>query len=235
MGSTRPWQGRVCALCCSTGDLNTPHVSLPAVPGGTRPSQPAGKGSEHCCLVPSHVLMPWGGGSPDAGGTHGESPLLRDWQSGTARCWHLPTLRPLSHPPCAQPPGAAGLHCPGTGLAREFHLLLVLALPGDTHPHCTHGSVPSSWHRGRGASPAGLCKGTLGTAERLPRKTPCAAREQPVSCQGTGQSCSLVSLPRREHAGSGVTAPRRRPVECRIPKPTLNPGVPRLPPCQAPR
>lgn len=153
MGSSRPWQGRVCALCCSTGDLNAPHVSLPAVLGGTRPSQPAGKGSERCCLVPSHALMPWGGGSPDAGDTHGESPLLRDWQSGTARCWHLPTLRPLSHPPCAQPPGAAGLHCPGTGLARECHLLLVLALPGDTRQPPTR-TAPTGLSPARGTAGA---------------------------------------------------------------------------------
>lgn len=158
--------------------------------------------------------------------------------------WHRSVLAPshaaaLAPPTLCTTPGSRGLALPwhgsGTGMPLAPGAGTARGHQAATHPHCTHGSVPSSWHRGRGASPAGLCKGTLGTAERLPRKTPCAAREQPVSCQGTGQSCSLVSLPRREHAGSGVTAPRRRPVECRIPKPTLNPGVPRLPPCQAPR
>lgn len=90
------------------------------------------------------------------------------------------------------------------------------SLQGDraaTLLHCIHGSVlaqhlstSGKCPGGRWASLAGLCKGTLDKALFLPRKTPCALRERPVSSWGTGQSCSLLPLLQCEHLGSWVMA-----------------------------
>lgn len=161
-------------LALAQGFQHTPGLSPSCARGKFLPRQ-QGKGSEQRrCLLPPPV--PCRGGSPDLG----ESPLVAKCHSSVLAPLHTAALQgnpPLSHPHAAP--------------ARECHLELVTATTQGQPP--TFGSVPS---------PAGLCKGSLGTAERLPRKTPCAGREQPVSSPGTGQSCSLLSLPRGEHAGS---------------------------------
>lgn len=96
----------------------------------------------------------------------------RTGSHGCSGAGKAPLLSAGTSPRCGPPwksslvpstPG--GLQCPGTGLTRECHQLLMLALAGDTtqppHPRVCR-------------SPAGLCRGTLGTAECVPRKTPCA-------------------------------------------------------------
>lgn len=124
----------------------------------------------------------------------------------------LPTPQPdrcvrHGHAACA----AAAAAAPGTHTPQGDHAAPRL--------HRTRGSVPAKQlgtgercRGGRWASLAGLRKGTAGKALFLPRKTPCALREQPVSSRGTGQSCSPASLPQREHPWSGVTAGGRRPI-----------------------
>lgn len=176
------------------GDFNTSQASPPAVPGekpfparrkGVRPCAPA----EEAAPVQGDTRRGTHTGSHRCSGT-GRAPLLS--AGASPRC--SPALKPSLVP---------SWHCPGTGMS---------PVPGggtargqSPPPALPPRLCPKLG--GHGAGPAGLCKGTLGTAERLPRKTPRAGREQPVSSPGTGQACSLVSLPRGEHAGSRVTAP----------------------------
>lgn len=77
-------------------------------------------------------------------------------------------------------------------------------------------STSASLGGGRPASLAGLCKGAAGKALFLPRKTPCAVRERPVSSQGNWSVLFPVSLPQREHPPRKVTAGGHRHVACRL-------------------